>query len=172
MTFSPSRFRFRHSEATELFAKGHNGQLRFDGQTVTITREGFLARATQGRSTKELPIRSIGAVQFKPANALINGFVQFSVMGEVSVRNNNLGSRTVQAGQDENSVIVVKKQMPAFVALVDAVRAAIADAHQPALTVAAPDVADQLHKLGGLRDAGLLTDAEFDAKKSELLSRM
>ena len=37
---------------------------------------------------------------------------------------------------------------------------------------AAPDIAEQLHKLGSLRDAGVLSDAEFEAKKAELLARM
>lgn len=36
----------------------------------------------------------------------------------------------------------------------------------------APDVADQLRKLGELRDAGVLTTDEFEAKKAELLARM
>ena len=36
----------------------------------------------------------------------------------------------------------------------------------------APDVADQLVKLASLRDAGVLTEEEFAAKKTELLSRM
>lgn len=31
---------------------------------------------------------------------------------------------------------------------------------------------DQLKKLGGLRDAGILTSAEFEAKKAEILSRL
>ena len=39
-------------------------------------------------------------------------------------------------------------------------------------TASAPDVADQLVKLASLRDAGVLTEAEFAAKKTELLSRM
>lgn len=34
------------------------------------------------------------------------------------------------------------------------------------------DVAAQLHQLAGLRDAGILTAVEFDAKKAELLARM
>ncbi|RFA13934.1 hypothetical protein B7R21_07630 [Subtercola boreus] len=34
------------------------------------------------------------------------------------------------------------------------------------------DVADQLHKLASLRDAGILTDGEFAAKKAELLARL
>ena len=37
---------------------------------------------------------------------------------------------------------------------------------------AAPDVAAQLHQLGGLRDAGILTEDEFVTKKSELLARL
>jgi hypothetical protein len=35
-----------------------------------------------------------------------------------------------------------------------------------------PDVLEQLRKLGDLRKAGVLTDAEFDAKKGELLGRI
>jgi hypothetical protein len=34
------------------------------------------------------------------------------------------------------------------------------------------DLADQLRKLGELRDAGVLTSEEFDAKKADLLGRM
>jgi hypothetical protein len=34
------------------------------------------------------------------------------------------------------------------------------------------DVLEQLRKLGGLREAGVLTDAEFDTKKAELLDRL
>lgn len=34
------------------------------------------------------------------------------------------------------------------------------------------DVMDQLRKLGELRDAGVLTEAEFEAKKADLLGRL
>jgi hypothetical protein len=34
------------------------------------------------------------------------------------------------------------------------------------------DFADQIKKLGELRDQGLLTDEEFDDTKADLLSRM
>lgn len=37
---------------------------------------------------------------------------------------------------------------------------------------AAPDVAAQLHQLAGLRDAGVLTEEEFAAKKAELIARL
>jgi len=34
------------------------------------------------------------------------------------------------------------------------------------------DIPDQIRKLAGLRDSGVLTSEEFDAKKTELLSRL
>lgn len=42
----------------------------------------------------------------------------------------------------------------------------------PAQAPAAPDPMEQLKKLGELRDAGVLTPEEFDAKKAEILSRL
>ena len=36
----------------------------------------------------------------------------------------------------------------------------------------APDIPDQIRKLGELRDSGLLSEEEFAAKKAELLERM
>ena len=42
----------------------------------------------------------------------------------------------------------------------------------PAAASPDPDVLEQLRKLGELRDAGVLTDAEFEAKKAELLGRI
>lgn len=57
-------------------------------------------------------------------------------------------------------------------------RQLIAAAQQPVPAPAAgaaaaqPDVPDQIRKLGELRDAGLLTAAEFESKKADLLARM
>jgi hypothetical protein len=45
----------------------------------------------------------------------------------------------------------------------------VADTRLPA---AGPDVYEQLKKLGELRDAGILTDEEFAAKKQVLLDQM
>jgi hypothetical protein len=47
-----------------------------------------------------------------------------------------------------------------------------AAASAPGSTPPNPDVLEQLRKLGDLRKAGVLTDAEFEAKKAELLGRL
>lgn len=51
------------------------------------------------------------------------------------------------------------------------------DDYMPGNGEAAPgdeaiDIPDQIQKLAALRDGGILTDAEFDAKKAELLKRL
>ena len=51
-----------------------------------------------------------------------------------------------------------------------------APAPEPAVQLSsaerAPDIVEQIRKLGELRDAGLLTKEEFETKKAELLSRI
>ncbi len=107
-------------------AQGRNGQIAFDGKTVTIAREGFAARATHGRGEKMLSLRQIAAVQLKPVSLLTAGYIQFTVPGEVS-NNKSKGGRTFDAPKDENSVVFLKKQEPEFIALRNAIQTAIAD---------------------------------------------
>jgi hypothetical protein len=45
----------------------------------------------------------------------------------------------------------------------------VAAAAAPAPAALSDDVYEQLKKLGELREAGILTDAEFDAKKAQIL---
>jgi hypothetical protein len=147
--------------------KGVNGQVSFDGHFVTIARKGFLARATLGKGDKRIPIGQLTAVQFKPAGALVNGFVQFS-LGGGNERRSSFGSQSMEASRDENSVMFNRKQQPAFAELRSAVEAAMAAVHAPA--TATPDRFDQLRKLGELRNAGLVTPEEFEAQKARLLN--
>lgn len=109
-----------------LVAKGRNGQIKFDGRTVTITREGFAARASHGRGEKMIPLRQIAGVQFKPVAMLTTGYIQFTVPGEISSHKKK-GSRTMDAASDENAVIFLKKQQPEFEAIRTAIQSALAE---------------------------------------------
>ncbi len=150
-------------------AQGVNGTVEFDGQFVTIKREGALARMSQGRGEKRIAVRQITAVQMKPPGVMTNGFIQFTIGGGVE-RQAAKGSRTINAASDENSVIFKKSQQADFEAVRAEIEQAIASGGAPAAT--APDLADQLGKLAALRDQGVLTDAEFESKKADLLARM
>lgn len=145
-----------------LSAKGVNGTVTLENGLVTIERRGF-----GHRGNKKVPLASIGGVQIKPPTAIVNGFIQFSIAGEVS-RSAGGAGRSMNAAQDENAVIFTKKQADAFEAIREAVLAA---ATAPAAPTSV-DVADQLSKLAALHDAGVLTDDEFSAKKTDLLARL
>lgn len=151
---------------------GQGGQITFDGQYVTITRKGFLARATHGKGEKRLHISQISAIQWKPAGAMVNGFIQFTVPGGNEVRG-RMGSQTSNAAKDENSVIFTKAQMPEFEKLRATLDAAIVAQHTPqrAAPVPSGSLADELAKLAGLRDQGILSPAEFEQQKARLLGQ-
>lgn len=144
--------------------------MAFDGQYVTITREGFLGRATHGRGEKRLHITSISSVQWKPPGALTNGFIQLSIGG--ADHQAAKGHRTLDATKDENSVVFTKKQAPGFEQLRAALEQAIAAQHSPQKSAPAPaSLADELAKLAALRDQGVLSDTEFEAQKARLLAQ-
>lgn len=80
------------------------------------------------------------------------------------------------------NAVQVKWLQPAtdFAAFIDVVKEAMNAKHravEPAATPAATsaptvDVIELLKQLGGLRDADVITDEDFEAKKTELLSRL
>ena len=149
-------------------AKGHNGQVTFDGTTITITRKGALGRLSSGKGSIALPVTQVTSVRFKEAGPVVNGYIQFSVPGRIEQRS-QFGSQTTDAAHDPNSVIFTRKQRAQFAALRDAVQEAIA---APASDSAQADVIDQLRRLGELRDSGVITQDEFEAKKASLLGQI
>lgn len=119
-----------------ITAKGHNGTVTFDGRFVIITREGVLARMTMGKGEKKIPLRSLAAVQWKEPGSLVNGYIQFTISGGREV-NKTKGSRTIAAGQDENSVIVIKQHAAEMRAVKDAIEDALAGPEPAAYAPAA-----------------------------------
>jgi hypothetical protein len=151
-------------------AIGVGGHITFDGQYVTITRKGFLARASLGKGEKRLHVSQISAIQWKPAGAIVNGFIQFTLPGGVE-RRAQFGNQTSSAAGDENSVVFDRKRQAEFEALRADVEAAIARHHAPAPSggPAAASLADELGKLALLRDRGVLSPQEFEQQKARLL---
>ncbi|MGH3916841.1 MAG: DUF4429 domain-containing protein [Pseudonocardiaceae bacterium] len=147
--------------------KGVSGTISFDGALITISRTGFLARATVGKGEKRIPLSAVTAVQFKPAGALVSGFIQFTLAGGNEQRS-QFGKQTYNATGDENSVVFTRQQQPEFEALRTAVEFALA---APALgATAVPDLVDQLKRLTELRDSGAVNAQEYADFKARLLS--
>jgi hypothetical protein len=130
---------------------------------VIISREGAMGLLTQGhKGRKEIDLSQITALQFKHADPPTVGYIQFSFMG---------GSETkmglTSAVRDENSILFKKAAEPQFV------RAkALIDVYRERLRHGSParhDPIGDIERLAKLRDQGLVTNEEFEAKKRQLL---
>jgi len=155
-----------------LTVKGYNGTVTFDGEFVTLTRKGFIARSTVGKGEKRMHISRITAVQWKQPGALVNGFLEFTLPGGVE-RRSQWGRQTRDAVGNENAVVVTRAQAAAFEPMRKALESAIAEQHQVTPTVPSavpePGLAAQIRELGELHEAGVLSDDEFTAAKGRLI---
>src|SRR6266542_65967 len=150
-----------------VYAKGHNGQVTVDPDSgwVTIARKG-LGRLGHSKGDQRIPIRSITAVQMRPAGPIANGFIRFTVPGAPGHRGG-----LSNAGSDEYAVIFTRKHQAEF----DEVRATVerviggVNATAPQPPAAPPSIAEQLAHLGRLHAQGVLDDAEFATAKAQLL---
>lgn len=152
--------------------KGVSEVLEILEDRITLTPKGLLGFMTKGmKGTKEIPFRSIVAVQFKEAGAVFSGYLQFTIAG-----GNESKGGLFAAASDENSFMFAEKknneEARNMKALIDA---AVARAHAPpSPPAAAPplgnSLAEQINALAELRQQGILSDAEFELAKQKLLS--
>jgi hypothetical protein len=153
-------------EATPvLVLQGVNGQAEVYPHKVRIRRKGVRAKLTQGlfAGEKDIYFHQLGSILVKQAGHLTNGYISFAPLGAIESRKGLIGTT-----HDENAVLFNRGQN----ALVEEIRRYVEARMGAPTTAAAPDVTDQLRKLGDLRDGGVLTNAEFEAKKHELLGRL
>ena len=153
--------------------EGYTGTVYFDGATVRIERKKALARLSAGKGEKVIPVAAITSVQLKPAGPLVNGYIQFTVPGGIEGRG-GFGTQTLDAVADENSIIFRRKSQKDFEVLRDAVQAAVVAHHQGGTETppSGDDATSMLKQLAELRDAGVITADEFEAKKAQLLDQI
>jgi len=126
---------------------------------------GGLWQGGAWKGEEEFPIASVTTIGWRDAGRFKEGYIQFVVSGGVDQRD---------PYHDQKAVIFAKRNQPKFEAaraLVEQRRKQLSQRASGSVPLA-PDVMDQLRKLGELRDAGVLTAQEFEAKKVELLARL
>lgn len=132
--------------------KGRSKSILVEDDAITISYRtmyhGF-------KGDKRIPYSSITSVQFREPGWLV-GYLQFSIKGAIEARD---------PMQDENA-IEFDKPAEKFRELRDLIHTKMASWGAPSV---AASVADELAKLAGLRDQGILTVEEFAAQKAKLL---
>jgi hypothetical protein len=141
-------------------AEGIHGALELHPTKVVLRRQGLAARIAHGiRGDTEIQLQSIGSIQWRAAGRLVNGSIRFSFAG---ARPSSEDLRDLAS--DENALLFTRQQQPAVEAIKAEIERRIARA-----AGASGSVADELEKLAGLRDRGVLTEQELQARKRQLL---
>jgi hypothetical protein len=146
--------------------RGYTGQLAIRGDKIIITRKGFGGFLSRGPMSgdKEVPIKNITAIQFRKAGMLSNGFIQFSILGEVGHKGGVLTKVN-----DENTVFFTKRQSSEFSKAKEEIEKLMEQAKNSSPIESKFSSADELAKFAKLRDDGIISEEEFNQKKNELL---
>ena len=92
---------------------------------------------------------------------LTNGYIQFAFIGGQEAK-----GALFQATQDENTIMFTKGQQASFEKVKEIIEKKITLMEKGETK---SSNLDELEKLAGLRDKGIITEEEFNAKKKHLL---
>lgn len=130
-----------------------------------VSRWGVLSKAGI-----EIPLERINTVLSSQ-----NPWERMLRCGDITIE--SAGQEGTQTFDDVRRPAIVQKEI--YVQMeanehrkFDRLGAGLAAAQAPAAPAAAPDIPAQIEQLADLHQRGLLSDAEFSAKKAELLDRM
>lgn len=145
---------------------GVNGRLTVYENKIELSHKGALGVLSHGFSgDKTIPIKAIQTVQMKEGGALVNGYLQFGMFGAIDKQGGIDG-----AINDENAIVFtagnnkLAKEIKAFIEE----KIYNSSSNQPIVNNVSS--ADEILKLKQLLDSGVITQEEFDKKKSQLLS--
>lgn len=162
LNVSSSKEAERRGDELIIHAKGIQGELTLFGDRIRIKRGGYGAFFMHGLvGEKDIFIKDISSVQFKAAGAFTNGYIQFAFLGGLEAKRG-----IFQAVQDENTIMFNKKQQPDFEYIRDRIQRMKISTNPKSPT---SDL-DELEKLASLRERGIITEQEFEAKKRQLLN--
>lgn len=142
---------------------GINGQIELYQDKIRIKRKGFISLLQHGaKGDKDIRIESINSIELKMPG-IREGYIQFAFSGGKEAKG---GQR--EAVKDENTVTFGHgRQKQEFLSLRDDIDRLRTTSRPASRRSSSP--LDDLEKLADLRDRGVLTPEEFEAKKRQLL---
>ena len=132
---------------------------------VSITPKGVLGFLNKGiKGTKEIPFRSIIAVQFKEAGDFFNGYVQFTIPG-----GNESRGGIFAATKDENTVMFAAKNNTLARNIKNYIDTAVQELTVQRINPSTTSLSNEILKLAKLKEQGILSDQEFQNAKKKLI---
>lgn len=155
--------------------KGTNGTILVYEDRVVISRKGFFAAAAQGvKGDRTFFYTDITTVDFKRPTLLANGYITFIAGGTMSqpVGNTIIGTTKSSTLHEDNTVVLraFKKAVPEEAQRIyDFIMPKIAETKVAKTSQPAASSADEIRKYKQLMDDGIISEEEYENKKSQLL---
>ena len=144
-------------EQVERMASGTYGH--GTGLLVLTDRRLLFLKEGMKKQTEDFPLEKVSSVQW--SSGLTMGTITiFASANKAEIKNVNKSDGKEMADHVRQRLSAPKPST------------ASTGGEQDAVASTAMDVPDQIRKLGELRDSGMVTPEEFEAKKAELLARM
>ncbi len=147
-------------------ANGRNGSIELYENRLIIKKKlsGLKRMLTSG--DKEIFLDNIKNMNFKSANSMTWGFIQF----ETPQNTKKLSKGSLMSSpNDDYSVNFSKKQQTEFDQLKSEINGLRNGSKSQTIIQNPKSDADELEKLAGLKEKGILTQEEFDQKKKQIL---
>ncbi|WP_193198158.1 SHOCT domain-containing protein [Nostoc sp. MG11] len=143
--------------------EGRSGTLILTETGIILKRSGgLLSGHTSGE--KNIPYKNITAVQFKRAGFTV-GFIQFTLQGAGEAKRG-----VFEAVTDENTVtFATEEKTREFEIAKNIIDERIITSNSASSISQSTNDFEQLEKLAALRDKGIISEAEFQAKKKQIL---
>lgn len=140
-----------------------------DGNWLSIDRKGIFNTIKHGLDgIKKIHMKNISSVQFKEGSSVAAGYIQLAIQGSQENKDGfnsaNYDENTIMFGASYNDL--AKKLVNKIESKIDELQSSQSQTiiHQPTQTRA-----QQIKEFKELLDEGIITEEEFDKKKSELL---
>lgn len=144
--------------------------LRVYDDCVSLSPNGTLGFMTKGMAgERKIYYKDITSVQFKPSTKLLSGFIEFYFAGHNTQKQ---GGGLFAGTNNDNRFTFYHRYLPDMLKINEYIQAQI---NRPTAVVVEPaqpqatSPVDELRKYKQLLDDGIITQAEFDAKKKQLL---
>lgn len=126
---------------------------------------GFLTKGVQGE--RKLYYKQISSIQFKDANSLTSGFIEFYLDGH---HDSKQGGGLFSGTQNENRFYFYKRDQKEMFKAYEYVQNKVNTVNTVVVEKTnTTSSADELRKYKQLLDEGIINDGEFQKKKKELL---
>lgn len=147
-----------------LSAEGRTGTVNLFENSIIIKQRFGSVQRLLSTGDHEVYFDSIRSINYKSANSLTLGFFQI-----VTSQNQDKPAKSgiLTAPKDKWTVSFTKSQQPQF----DKLRSLFDTMRNSKVnnTTVTTSAADELAKFANLRDQGVITQAEFESKKANLL---